>query len=90
MALRISSYLLLGVVRIYSKKVDYILHDYNLRSIWLAKALVSNEVDLQEDARKAPVELVTLPQALNMEDFDLGDDDTLDMYPSFSPFFFGV
>ncbi|CAA7035216.1 unnamed protein product [Microthlaspi erraticum] len=79
MALRISSYLLLGVVRIYSKKVDYILHDYNLKRTWLAKALVSSEVDLQEDARQAPVESVTLPQALNLEDFDLEDDDTLDM-----------
>ncbi|CDY32355.1 hypothetical protein HID58_044098 [Brassica napus] len=31
-------------------------------------------VDLPEDARQAPVESVTLPQALNLDDFQLDDD----------------
>lgn len=86
MALRMSGHLLLGVVRIYSKKVDYLFRDCTLLNTWLAKAFVSTQVDLPEDARQAPVESVTLPEALNLDDFDLEDDDTLERYPSFSPF----
>ncbi|KFK32213.1 hypothetical protein AALP_AA6G212200 [Arabis alpina] len=78
MALRMSSHLLLGVVRIYSKKVEYLFRDYTLLHSWLAKAFVSSQVDLPEDARQAPVESVTLPQALNLDDFNLEDDDTLE------------
>ncbi|CAA7016672.1 unnamed protein product [Microthlaspi erraticum] len=74
MALRLSGHLLLGVVRIYSKQVDYLFRDCNLFSTWLAKAFVSTQVDLPEDARQAPVESVTLPQALNLDDFELEDD----------------
>ncbi|ESQ44130.1 hypothetical protein EUTSA_v10005819mg [Eutrema salsugineum] len=73
LALRLSGVLLLGVVRIYSKQVDYLFRDCNLFSTWLAKAFLSTQVDLPEDARQAPVESVTLPQALNLDDFDLED-----------------
>lgn len=83
MALRLSGHLLLGVVRIYSKQVDYLFRDCNLFSSWLAKAFVSTQVDLPEDARQAPVESVTLPQALNLDDFEL-EDDTRDGYLSSS------
>ncbi|EOA23162.1 hypothetical protein CARUB_v10016763mg [Capsella rubella] len=78
LALRTSSHLLIGVVRIYSKKVDYLYHDWNVLNTWVAKAFVSAQVDLPEDARHAPPESVTLPQALNLDDFDL-EDDTLEM-----------
>ncbi|KAL1189708.1 Sister chromatid cohesion 1 protein 3 [Cardamine amara subsp. amara] len=77
MALRMSSHLLVGVVKIYSKKVDYLYHDWSLLNTWVAKAFVSPQVDLPENARQAPVESVTLPSALNLDDFDL-DDDTLE------------
>ncbi|CAN8254203.1 unnamed protein product [Cochlearia groenlandica] len=77
MALRLSSHLLLGVVRIYSKQVEYLFRDCNLFSIWLAKAFVTTQVDLPEDARQAPVDSVTLPQALNLDDFNL-EYDTLE------------
>jgi len=82
LALRTSSHLLVGVVRIYSKKVDYLYNDWNLLNTWVAKAFVSTQVNLPEDARQAPPESVTLPQALNLDEFDL-EDDTLDMYSSF-------
>lgn len=75
LAPRLSGHLLLGVVRIYSKQVDYVVRDCTLFTTWLAKSLVSTRVDLPEDARQAPVESVTLPQALNLDDFDLEDDD---------------
>lgn len=41
---------------------------------------------MPEDARQAPVESVTLPQALNLDDFDLEEDDTLQGY-EYSIFF---
>ncbi|KAL0866945.1 hypothetical protein Bca101_046063 [Brassica carinata] len=78
LALRLSGHLLLGVVRIYSKQVDYVFRDCTLFRTWLAKGSVSSQVDLPEDARQAPVESVTLPQALNLDDFDLEEDHTLE------------
>ncbi|KAL0652988.1 hypothetical protein Bca4012_095679 [Brassica carinata] len=74
LALRLSGHLLLGVVRIYSKQVDYLFRDCALVTTWLSKSFVSTQVDLPEDARQAPVESVTLPQALNLDDFQLDDD----------------
>uniref|UniRef100_A0A0D3ADM4 Rad21/Rec8-like protein N-terminal domain-containing protein n=1 Tax=Brassica oleracea var. oleracea TaxID=109376 RepID=A0A0D3ADM4_BRAOL len=71
LALRLSGHLLLGVVRIYSKQVDYLFRDCALVTTWLSKSFV---VDLPKDARQAPVESVTLPQALNLDDFQLDDD----------------
>ncbi|CAH8390257.1 unnamed protein product [Eruca vesicaria subsp. sativa] len=73
LALRLSGHLLLGVVRIYSKQVDYVFRECALVTTWL-KSFVSTQVDLPEDARQAPVESVTLPQALNLDDFQLDDD----------------
>ncbi|KAF8085839.1 hypothetical protein N665_0645s0017 [Sinapis alba] len=78
LALRLSGHLLLGVVRIYSKQVDYLFRDCTHFSTWLAKAFISTQVDLPEDARQAPIESVTLPQALNLDDFNLEEDDTLE------------
>ncbi|VVB06263.1 unnamed protein product [Arabis nemorensis] len=79
MALRLSAHLLVGVVRIYSKKVHYLHSDCKLITTWLNKSFVSTQVDLPEDKRQAPVELVTfLPQAINLDDFDLEDDEILD------------
>ncbi|KAL0714811.1 hypothetical protein Bca4012_021790 [Brassica carinata] len=74
LALRLSGHLLLGVVRIYSKQVDYLFRDCALVTTWLSKSFASAQVDLPEDARQAPVESVTLPQALNLDDFQLDDD----------------
>lgn len=75
----------LGVVRIYSKKLEFLYCDYNRLRTQLEKALTIPQVDLPEDVRKAPVEFITLPQTLNLEELDL-EDDTVDMYPSFSLF----
>lgn len=85
LALRLSGHLLLGVVRIYSKQVDYLFRDCALVTTWLSKSFVSAQVDLPEDARQAPVESVTLPQALNLDDFQL-DDDTHEGYIFFFTF----
>ncbi|CAN6920625.1 unnamed protein product, partial [Brassica oleracea] len=54
-----------------ASRIDYLFRDCALVTTWLSKSFV---VDLPEDARQAPVESVTLPQALNLDDFQLDDD----------------
>ncbi|CAH8273250.1 unnamed protein product [Arabidopsis lyrata] len=70
MSIRMSGHILIGVVRIYSKKLDYLSHDYNLLRSLVAKP---------EDLRQAQFHLITLPQTLNLDELDLEDDDTLYM-----------
>ncbi|KAL6140512.1 hypothetical protein ACLB2K_058811 [Fragaria x ananassa] len=48
-ALRMSGHLLLGVVRIYSKKVEYLHHDCNVVLNGLKKAFVSIDLTLPEN-----------------------------------------
>ncbi|CAL5331359.1 unnamed protein product [Camellia sinensis] len=57
-----SGHLLLGVVRIYSKKVNYLYQDYNFFLITRRKAFASVEVNLPEDANHAPFDSITLAQ----------------------------
>ncbi|XP_050220290.1 sister chromatid cohesion 1 protein 3 [Mercurialis annua] len=81
-ALRMSGHLLLGVVRIYSKKVDYLYHDCNIVLVGLRKAFASIEVNLPENATTAKFESVTLPQTFDLDaldvDFDVYADGSLD------------
>lgn len=72
-ALRMSGHLLLGVVRIYSKKVDYLFHDCNVILFGLRKAFSTVTVNLPEDATYAPVHTVTLPQKFDLDALDLDD-----------------
>ncbi|XP_010424617.1 PREDICTED: sister chromatid cohesion 1 protein 3-like [Camelina sativa] len=62
-----------GVVRIYLKKLEHLCNDYKKLRKQLEEALTIPQLDLPEDKRKAPVELITFPQTLNLED------DTVDM-----------
>ncbi|PSS24484.1 Sister chromatid cohesion 1 protein [Actinidia chinensis var. chinensis] len=73
-ALRMSGHLLLGVVRIYSKKVDYLYQDYNFFLISIRKAFSSVEVNLPEDATHAPFHSVTLPDTFELDALTLDDD----------------
>ncbi|KAL6961953.1 hypothetical protein U1Q18_036912 [Sarracenia purpurea var. burkii] len=73
-ALRMSGHLLLGVVRIYSKKVDYLYQDYNFFLISIRKAFASVEVNLPEDATHAPFHVVTLPDTFELDALDLDGD----------------
>lgn len=66
-ALRMSGHLLLGVVRIYSKKVDYLFQDCNAVLTGLSKAFASIQLTLPEDARQAPVQSITLPETLDLD-----------------------
>ncbi|CAL5374775.1 unnamed protein product [Camellia sinensis] len=65
-ALRMSGHLRLGVVRIYSKKVNYLYQDYNFFLITMRKAFASVEVNLPEDATHTPFDSVTLPKRSNL------------------------
>ncbi|KAK8630350.1 hypothetical protein V6N13_079148 [Hibiscus sabdariffa] len=74
-ALRMSGHLLLGIVRIYSKKVEYLYQDCNVILITLSKVFAHSQVDLPEDARHAPVQAITLPQTLNLDAMELDFDE---------------
>ncbi|KAH7864454.1 hypothetical protein Vadar_029735 [Vaccinium darrowii] len=73
-ALRMSGHLLLGVVRIYSKKVDYLYQDYNFFLITFTKAFASVEVNLPDDATHAPFHSVTLPDTFELDALSLDED----------------
>ncbi|KAJ0038998.1 hypothetical protein Pint_24077 [Pistacia integerrima] len=72
-ALRMSGHLLLGVVRIYSKKVDYLYHDCNVVLIGLRKAFTPVNVNLPEDATQAQAETITFPERMDLDAVDLDD-----------------
>ncbi|XP_057980226.1 sister chromatid cohesion 1 protein 3 isoform X2 [Malania oleifera] len=72
-SLRMQGHLLLGVVRIYSKKLDYLFHDCNVVLIGISKAFTSSEVNLPEDATHAPFHSITLPDTFELASLDLDD-----------------
>lgn len=88
-ALRMSGHLLLGIVRIYSKKVEYLFHDCTVVLNGLRKAFASIDLNLPEDARQAPVQLITFPDKFDLDSLDLDDDIYLDGYNSWK-FYFSV
>ncbi|KAL9933179.1 hypothetical protein V8E36_007897 [Tilletia maclaganii] len=60
MALRLSGQLLLGVVRIYSRKTKYLLDDCNETLLKIKMAFRSGAVDLTSDQLTAPRHTITL------------------------------
>ena len=70
-ALRMSGHLLLGVVRIYSKKVDYLHHDCNSLWVSLRNAFRPVDVNLQENASQAQFNAITLPETYQLDAFDI-------------------
>ncbi|KAM0023098.1 putative rad21/Rec8-like protein [Helianthus debilis subsp. tardiflorus] len=74
-ALRLSSHLLLGVVRIYSKKVNYLFDDCSEALLKVKQAFRSTAVDLPPEESTAPYHSITLPETFDLDDFELPDDD---------------
>ncbi|KAL6513478.1 hypothetical protein OROGR_020964 [Orobanche gracilis] len=72
-ALRMSAHLLLGVVRIYSKQVDYLYEDCNEIRITINRVFTTVSVNLPHDATHAPPHSVTLPEKLGLDTLDLDD-----------------
>ncbi|PWA86564.1 Rad21/Rec8-like protein, N-terminal [Artemisia annua] len=66
-ALRMSGHLLLGVVRIYSKKVEYLQHDYDVLSIDINKAFEYANINLPQDQNQANFESITLPDSFALD-----------------------
>jgi len=65
LALRLSGQLLLGVVRIYSRKVGYLFQDCNDALVKIKQAFNTAVVDLPPEAARAHFNAITLP-----EDYD--------------------
>ncbi|KAK4436089.1 Sister chromatid cohesion 1 protein 4 [Sesamum alatum] len=74
-ALRLSSHLLVGVVRIYSRKVNYLFDDCSEALLKIKQAFRSSAVDLPPDESKAPYHSITLPETFDLDDFELPDND---------------
>ncbi|CAA0820720.1 Sister chromatid cohesion 1 protein 3 [Striga hermonthica] len=72
-ALRITGHLLLGVVRIYSKQVDYLYEDCNEVRIMINRVYTTVNVNLPHDATHAQVQAVTLPDKFNLDTLELDD-----------------
>ena len=77
MALRTSGHLLLGVVRIYSRKAKYLLTDCNEAFVKIKMAFRPGMVDLPEDNREAAMNAITLPEVFH--DFDTAMPDIQEM-----------
>ncbi|XP_076892409.1 sister chromatid cohesion 1 protein 4-like isoform X2 [Bidens hawaiensis] len=73
--LRLSSHLLLGVVRIYSKKVNYLFDDCSEALLKVKQAFRSTAVDLPPEESTAPYHSITLPETFDLDDFELPDSD---------------
>eukprot|EP01100_Stratorugosa_tubuloviscum_P002797 TRINITY_DN1661_c0_g1_i1.p1 TRINITY_DN1661_c0_g1~~TRINITY_DN1661_c0_g1_i1.p1 ORF type:complete len:657 (+),score=301.52 TRINITY_DN1661_c0_g1_i1:7-1977(+) len=62
-ALRMSGHLLLGITRIYSLKVKYLLKDCSEALVKIKMAFRPGQVDLPKEAQQAPLASITLPEA---------------------------
>ncbi|KAK4430532.1 Sister chromatid cohesion 1 protein 3 [Sesamum alatum] len=74
-ALRMSGHLLLGVVRIYSKQVDYLYEDCNGVRNTINRVFTSVNVNLPDDATHAPFFSITLPEKFELDSMELDDYD---------------
>lgn len=72
---RVLAYLLLGVVRIYSKKVDFLFDDCNKALIGV-KEFVAKEKNREKTGVSLPASIecfsIALPERFELDAFDLG------------------
>jgi cohesin complex subunit SCC1 len=69
-ALRLSGHLLLGVVRIYSRKVNYLFHDCSEALTKIKQAFHAGVVDLPPEAATAPFNAITLPENFDLDELE--------------------
>lgn len=79
MALRTSGHLLLGIVRIYSRKAKYLLADCNEAFIKIKMAFRPGAVDLPEEGRQAALSTITLPEVFHDFEATMPDLSGIDM-----------
>ncbi|XP_071450868.1 double-strand-break repair protein rad21 homolog [Hetaerina americana] len=84
MALRTSGHLLLGVVRIYSRKAKYLLADCNEAFVKIKMAFRPGMVDLPEENREAAVTAITLPEVFHDFDTAMPELNDVDIQAQFS------
>uniref|UniRef100_A0A6P4EEL5 Double-strand-break repair protein rad21 homolog n=1 Tax=Drosophila rhopaloa TaxID=1041015 RepID=A0A6P4EEL5_DRORH len=84
LALRTSGHLLLGVVRIYSRKAKYLLADCNEAFVKIKMAFRPGLVDLPEGHREANVNAITLPEVFHDFDTALPELNDIDIEAQFS------
>lgn len=70
-AFRVLGHLLIGAVRIYAKKVEYLYHDYNEALIRIRDLFTSQKIGLSKEVRNTPYFSITLPQKFELDAFDL-------------------
>ncbi|KAJ6290179.1 hypothetical protein OIU78_025987, partial [Salix suchowensis] len=68
---RVLAYLLLGVVRIYSKKAEYLFDDCNKVLLNVKDFVLSNKDGIHVETLQAPYFSITLPERFELDAFDL-------------------
>ncbi|XP_043210959.1 double-strand-break repair protein rad21 homolog isoform X1 [Amphibalanus amphitrite] len=84
LALRTTGHLMLGVVRIYSKKEKYLLADCNEAFVKIKMAFRPGMVDLPEEKREAAVNAITLPEVFHDFDTAMPELNDVDIQAQFS------
>ncbi|EDO38394.1 predicted protein [Nematostella vectensis] len=84
MALRTSGHLLLGVVRIYSRKAKYLLADCSEAFVKIKMAFRPGVVDLPEDGRELAFAAITLPEAFTDLDMTLPELNDVEIQAQFT------
>ncbi|XP_051950745.1 double-strand-break repair protein rad21 homolog isoform X1 [Xyrauchen texanus] len=82
--LRTSGHLLLGVVRMYYRKIRYLLADCSDALVKIKVAFRPGETDLPEDALEATFKAITLQEDFTDFDSQLPDLNTIDVVDHFS------
>ncbi|XP_042436940.1 sister chromatid cohesion 1 protein 3-like [Zingiber officinale] len=70
-ALRLSRHLLVGLVKIYSWKMNYLFQDCNRMLTNTRVVVASIHINLPTNADKAPFESITLPETYNLDALEL-------------------
>lgn len=65
------------MVRIYSRKVNYLFDDCSEALLKIKQAFRSTAVDLPPEESTAPYHSITLPETFDLDDFELPDSDIL-------------
>ena len=78
MALRTTGHLLLGIVRIYSRKAKYLLADCNEAFLKLKMAFRPGQVEISEDGHQVDSSAINLPEVFHDFDAALPDFNELD------------
>lgn len=63
------------MVRIYSRKVNYLFDDCSEALLKVKQAFRSTAVDLPPEESTAPYHSITLPETFDLDDFELPDNE---------------